>query len=57
MYYAALNATIQDAKSTLGQELTIWRDAVGTAESDKERKAQRVKADDEGDDNEDEADE
>ncbi|KIJ53747.1 hypothetical protein M422DRAFT_25546 [Sphaerobolus stellatus SS14] len=34
-YYAALRDTVEEAKETLGKELTAWRDAVGDAEKDK----------------------
>jgi len=34
-YYSALKDTVDEAKETLGKELTEWRDAVGDAEKDK----------------------
>lgn len=37
-YYDALRASIADAKATLGEELTAWRDAVGKGEAIKEKK-------------------
>ncbi|KAI0931122.1 hypothetical protein AcW1_001393 [Taiwanofungus camphoratus] len=37
-YYVALRAAIEQAKTTLGEELTVWRDAVGNREQLKEGK-------------------
>jgi hypothetical protein len=37
-YYEALRGAIGEAKNTVGEELTAWRDAVGSKEQDKEVK-------------------
>ncbi|KAF9820778.1 hypothetical protein IEO21_01221 [Rhodonia placenta] len=51
-YYGALRAAVLDAKTTLGEELTAWRDAVGTREQGKESKKQTQgeEEEDEGED-------
>ena len=47
-YYANLRDAVMAAKSQLGQELTAWRDAVGTSENSKEAKiAKKQNNDDE----------
>ncbi|KAL6307756.1 hypothetical protein BKA93DRAFT_55150 [Sparassis latifolia] len=47
-YYEALRRAVADAKSTLGDELTAWRDAVGTREQEKEKKLPaKIEEDDE----------
>ncbi|CCM02255.1 uncharacterized protein FIBRA_04338 [Fibroporia radiculosa] len=53
-YYAALQSTIAQAKAILGEELTVWRDAVGKGEQAKECKVS-TKAEDEEDEDESEA--
>lgn len=50
-YYTSLRASIAQARTKLGEELTAWRDAVGNAEVGKERSA-RAEADDEGEEEE-----
>ncbi|KAG1779677.1 hypothetical protein EV702DRAFT_1043590 [Suillus placidus] len=50
-YYTSLRASITDARTTLGEELTAWRDAVGNAELGKE-KSVKAEADDEGEEEE-----
>jgi hypothetical protein len=57
-YYAALRETIATAKTTLGEELTIWRDAVGKKEIEKEKaKEKQAKADGDEEDLEEEEEE
>ena len=46
-YYDALQKSITAAKEKLGEELTAWRDAVGTAEVGKEKAAKAARAEDE----------
>jgi hypothetical protein len=36
-YYTALRTTVAEARAKLGEELTIWRDAVGKKETEKEK--------------------
>ncbi|KAG2159120.1 uncharacterized protein EDB93DRAFT_445376 [Suillus bovinus] len=50
-YYASLRASIAEARTKLGEELTAWRDAVGSAELGKE-KSVKAEADDEGEEEE-----
>jgi hypothetical protein len=50
-YYTSLRASIAEARTKLGQELTAWRDAVGNAELGKE-KSVKAEADDEGEEEE-----
>ena len=54
-YYAGLREAIANAKGAVGEELTVWRDAVGSRELTKEPKA--VKKDDEEDGEEEEEEE
>ncbi|OCH89756.1 hypothetical protein OBBRIDRAFT_651934 [Obba rivulosa] len=51
-YYEGVRQAIAQAKSTLGEELTVWRDAVGNREQTKEVKA--PKKDEEEDEEEEE---
>jgi len=44
-YYAGLRASISTAKDTVGKELTEWRDQVGDLERGKDVKPQKVQAD------------
>lgn len=37
-YYEGLHGAIQQARDTMGEELTAWRDAVGSLEQNKETK-------------------
>ncbi|KAI0370001.1 hypothetical protein BV20DRAFT_966982 [Pilatotrama ljubarskyi] len=53
-YYEGLRAAVLQAKSTLGEELTAWRDAVGRREDNKEAKIPKKSEDD---DDEEEAEE
>lgn len=53
-YYEALRKVVVQAKTTLGDELTMWRDAVGNREQGKEAKMPR-KAEEEEDEDEEEA--
>lgn len=55
-HYDALKVAIAEAKAKTGDELTEWRDAVGTAEQTKESKSGGKKGDIE-DDNAEEEDE
>lgn len=48
-YYAALAKTIKDAQVAIGHELTMWRDAVGTAENPKETKVPKNEEEEEED--------
>ncbi|KAL1728300.1 hypothetical protein EV714DRAFT_215408 [Schizophyllum commune] len=48
-YYAELRKAVLQAKDTLGEELTQWRDVVGKAEINKETK-KSLKEDDEDED-------
>ncbi|KAL1760827.1 hypothetical protein FB107DRAFT_286736 [Schizophyllum commune] len=48
-YYAELRKAVLQAKDTLGEELTQWRDTVGKAEINKETK-KNMKEDDEDED-------
>lgn len=50
-YYTSLRASIAEARTKLGEELTAWRDAVGNAELGKEKSA-KAEADDEGEEEE-----
>ena len=47
-YYAGLREAIEKARNAVGEELTVWRDAVGNRELTKEPKV--VKKDDEEED-------
>ena len=51
-YYDALRQSVVQAKTTLGEELTAWKDAVGTKELTKEPKKPKDEDDDEEDDEE-----
>ncbi|KAI0079555.1 hypothetical protein K474DRAFT_1658900 [Panus rudis PR-1116 ss-1] len=53
-YYEGLRASVMQAKSILGDELTAWRDAVGTAEALKEPKATKEEGGEDEDENADE---
>lgn len=55
-HYDALKAAIAEARAKTGDELTKWKDAVGTAEQTKESKSSGKKEDIE-DDNAEEEDE
>lgn len=55
-YYAAVREAIAAGKDVVGEELTVWRDAVGNREQSKEAKAPK-KVDDEDDDEEEEMEE
>jgi len=46
-YYDALQKSITAAREKLGEELTAWRDAVGSAEVGKEKAAKAARAEDE----------
>ncbi|KAK7695241.1 hypothetical protein QCA50_002431 [Cerrena zonata] len=54
-YYDALRQSVVQAKATLGEELSAWKDAVGTTELTKEPK--KPKEEDEDEDEEDETNE
>ncbi|TFK21533.1 hypothetical protein FA15DRAFT_672468 [Coprinopsis marcescibilis] len=53
-YYAALQTAIADARNTVGDELTAWRDRVGKSELGKEPKGKDADddVDEEGDEEE-----
>lgn len=50
-YYDALRQTVLKAKATLGEELTAWKDAVGTKELTKEHR--KLKTEDDQDEEDD----
>lgn len=54
-YYTGVRAAIELAKDAIGEELTVWRDAVGNREATKEVKAPMT--DDDEDDEEEEEEE
>ncbi|KAI0652617.1 hypothetical protein C8Q79DRAFT_111527 [Trametes meyenii] len=49
-YYEGLRVAILQAKNTLGEELTAWRDAVGKREDTKEAKVPKKSEEDEDED-------
>lgn len=49
-YYAGVREAIERAKSAIGEDLTVWRDAVGSREQTKEPKT--AKKDEEEDEEE-----
>ena len=51
-YYEKLRAEVLQAKSTLGEQLTAWRDAVGKREDKKEAKIPQHEDEDEEEDEE-----
>ncbi|EPS99403.1 hypothetical protein FOMPIDRAFT_1124515 [Fomitopsis schrenkii] len=51
-YYESLRKAVADAKNVLGEELTAWRDAVGTREQTKESKLSKKSDEDEEDEDE-----
>ncbi|OJT04552.1 hypothetical protein TRAPUB_4822 [Trametes pubescens] len=51
-YYEGLRAAVLQAKSTLGEELTAWRDVVGKREENKEAKIPKKSEDDEDEETE-----
>ena len=53
-YYEKLRAEVLQAKSTLGQQLTAWRDAVGKREDNKEAKIPKKSEGADDDEDEDE---
>ncbi|GJE99491.1 hypothetical protein PsYK624_157550 [Phanerochaete sordida] len=53
-YYADLRANIEQAKNAVGEELTVWRDAVGNREQAKEPKAAKKDEDEEDEEEEEE---
>jgi streptomycin 6-kinase len=53
-FYEGLRKAIAESKATLGNELTQWRDAVGKAEAEKEKR--KAVVEDNTDEEEDEAD-
>ena len=55
-YYTGVRVAIELAKNAIGEELTVWRDAVGNREATKEVKAP-MKDDDEDDEEEEEEEE
>lgn len=52
-HYAGVRDAIQQARNAVGEELTVWRDAVGNREATKEPKVVK-KDEDEDEDDEDE---
>ncbi|KAI0803253.1 hypothetical protein BC629DRAFT_1591335 [Irpex lacteus] len=55
-YYESVREAIAKGKDTIGEELTIWRDAVGNREQSKEAKAPAKPAGDEEEEEDDEED-
>ncbi|KAH9926403.1 uncharacterized protein B0H18DRAFT_1005917 [Fomitopsis serialis] len=53
-YYESLRKAVAEAKSVLGEELTAWRDAVGTREQTKESKLPKKDEEDEEDEEQEE---
>ena len=53
-YYVGLRGIIERAKSAVGEELTVWRDAVGNREQSKEIKPAMKDEEEEEEDEEDE---
>ncbi|KAI0728404.1 hypothetical protein C8Q72DRAFT_994748 [Fomitopsis betulina] len=54
-YYESLRKAVAEAKTVMGEELTAWRDAVGTTEQTKESKlSKKSDEDEEGEDEQDE---
>lgn len=53
-YYSKLRETVSEAKERLGEELTAWRDAVGTREGARETVSRKKRDVDEGDGEDDE---
>ncbi|OBZ68416.1 hypothetical protein A0H81_11521 [Grifola frondosa] len=51
-YYEGLRQAIAQAKGTLGEELTAWRDAVGSGEQSKEVKVKKGEDEEELDEDE-----
>ena len=51
-YYANLRSAVQQAKSTLGEQLTAWRDAVGKREDKKEAAIPKKSEEDEDEEEE-----
>jgi hypothetical protein len=56
-HYALLLESINNAKERLGEELTVWRDAVGEGEKHKVVGAKKVKVASEDEDDEDDEEE
>ncbi|KII93154.1 hypothetical protein PLICRDRAFT_35339 [Plicaturopsis crispa FD-325 SS-3] len=54
-YYEALQVALKQAKEAIGEDLTAWRDAVGSGERDKEGK--KPPKEDEDDEEEEELEE
>ncbi|KAI0673894.1 hypothetical protein C8Q78DRAFT_1076848 [Trametes maxima] len=52
IYYEGLRASVLQAKATLGEELTLWRDAVGRREDNKEAEIPKKSEDDVDEDEE-----
>ena len=51
-YYEALRVPIAKARDAIGDDLTAWRDAVGSLEQSKEPKSSKVAEDDEAEEEE-----
>ncbi|KAF9236838.1 hypothetical protein BU15DRAFT_49486 [Melanogaster broomeanus] len=49
-YYSALRQSIAAAREKLGEELTSWRDVVGTSELGKEKSVKAAQVENEGED-------
>ncbi|TFY59767.1 hypothetical protein EVJ58_g5582 [Rhodofomes roseus] len=55
-YYESLRKAVAEARSTFGEELTAWRDAVGTREQTKESKLPKKNEDEDEDEDEEQED-
>ena len=53
-YYGELRKAVLQTKSTLGEQLTAWRDAVGKGEDNKEAKIPKKTEEDEDEEDEEE---
>jgi hypothetical protein len=56
-YYAGVREAIEKAKNAVGEELTVWRDAVGTREQVKESKTPKKDEDEEDEEGEEDGEE
>lgn len=55
-YYAGVRDAISQGKEVIGEELTAWRDAVGSREQTKESKVAKMEQDEEDEEDEEEED-
>ncbi|EGN93710.1 hypothetical protein SERLA73DRAFT_189444 [Serpula lacrymans var. lacrymans S7.3] len=50
LYYESLVSSIAEARVKIGEDLTAWRDAVGTIEADAEKEALARRKEEDGED-------